>query len=73
MDRTCCVCDADLAPGTQWAYTGDDSYLCETCAVESCDHGDIDYDDRCCLECGADLSEELAGQAEDLSDLAMDR
>lgn len=34
--------------------------------IESdCEHLDIDQDERCCLDCGADLTEELMARAYD--------
>ena len=33
-------------------------------AQEDCDHGDVDMDERVCLNCGMDMTEHLAGAAE---------
>lgn len=34
---------------------------CELC----CEHSDIEYDERCCLICGKDMTEDLASAAYD--------
>lgn len=34
---------------------------CEDC----CDHGDVDSDERCCLDCGKDFTEQLMARAYD--------
>lgn len=32
---------------------------------EECEHGDICQDERCCLDCGKDMTEELLSNAYD--------
>jgi len=53
---------------------------CPTCAgasaarqyrAEQCDHEEHDH--GICLACGADITDTLAGQAEDAADAAQDR
>lgn len=39
----------------------DDTYGCPTC----CDHNDIDENERCCLDCGEDLTERMMCAAYD--------
>lgn len=33
--------------------------------MSDCEHLDIDQDERCCLDCGVDRTEELAARAYD--------
>jgi hypothetical protein len=40
-------------------------------AEQECDHEE--HDQGICLACGADITDELAGQAEDAADAAQDR
>ena len=41
--------------------------------AEECEHDDVDEDDRCCLDCGKDMTEELACKAEYYRDMMEDR
>ncbi len=47
---------------------------CEECGKDAeyydicfkcCDHSDIEEDERCCLICGRDMTDDLAGRAYD--------
>lgn len=40
---------------------------------EKCEHSDICKDERICLNCGKDMSEELACEAENIIDTYEDR
>lgn len=40
---------------------------------KDCDHGDVDMDERCCLDCNKDMSEELCAQAEHDAEINEDR
>jgi hypothetical protein len=40
---------------------------------DSCDHGDICFDDRVCLDCGKDMTEELSSRAEAAREMREDR
>lgn len=33
--------------------------------TSACDHGDVCLDERCCLDCGKDMTEELMARAHD--------
>lgn len=41
---------------------------CQKC----CDHSDIDEDERCCLICGADVTEDLIAKAEWYAEMSKD-
>lgn len=49
------------------------SKVLENSEIEECEHYGIDEDNMCCLDCGKDLTEELASKAEYYSDMEMDR
>lgn len=40
---------------------------------DCCEHDDIDVDERCCLVCGKDMTEDLCAEAEARADMLEDR
>lgn len=47
--------------------------ICDGTALIECEHGDVDRDERCCLICAADLSEDFVCAAEARADAMEDR
>lgn len=46
-----------------------DDCECQKC----CEHGDVCTDERCCLICGKDMTEDLVAAAEYQADMIEDR
>lgn len=40
---------------------------------EHCEHDDVCTDERCCLNCGKDMTESMCAEAEMISDMKEDR